>query len=166
MSFLKMATRKYFSYRDHFISSKKSNLFFRKCQVGKWLLKRLAWSVNLKHFNFDYLLGLTLTTRSITICSGLIQCPAPWRGCWVTISRACSSTWLLPGKDCLHNQLTNVPDSPHHPVIHHLFPPRRGGRAGMPQPMQARQAPARQQHNEGYVDRVFWDCDIYIYWVG
>ena len=38
-------------------------------------------------------------------------------------------------------------------MFEYLAPARRGGRGAMqPQPMQQ---PARQQHNEGYMDRVF-----------
>ena len=37
-------------------------------------------------------------------------------------------------------------------MFEYTAPARRGGRAMQPQPMQQ---PAKQQHNEGYMDRVF-----------
>jgi len=59
--------------------------------------------------------------------------------------------WTDPMPCSLERMLANHNQS----MFEYLAPTRRGGRAGMPQPMQAQQAAPRQQHNEGYMDRVF-----------
>jgi len=56
--------------------------------------------------------------------------------------------WTDPMPCSLDRMLSNHGQS----MFEYLAPARRGGRAMQPQPMQQ---PARQQHNEGYMDRVF-----------
>lgn len=57
--------------------------------------------------------------------------------------------WTDPMPCSLERMLGN-----HNQSMFEYLAPTRRGRAGMPQPMQAQQ-PVRQQHNEGYMDRVF-----------
>jgi len=56
--------------------------------------------------------------------------------------------WTDPMPISLDRMLSNHGQS----MFEYLAPARRGGRAMQPQPMQQQ---ARQQHNEGYMDRVF-----------
>jgi len=56
--------------------------------------------------------------------------------------------WTDPMPCSLDRMLSNHGQS----MFEYLAPARRGGRAMQPQPMQQQ---ARQQHNEGYMDRVF-----------
>jgi len=59
--------------------------------------------------------------------------------------------WTDPMPCSLERMLGNYNQS----MFEYLAPTRRGGRAGMAQPMQAQQQQPRQQHQEGYMDRVF-----------
>ena len=56
--------------------------------------------------------------------------------------------WTDPMPCSLDRMLSNHGQS----MFEYTAPARRGGRAMQPQPMQQ---PAKQQHNEGYMDRVF-----------
>ena len=56
--------------------------------------------------------------------------------------------WTDPMPCSLDRMLSNHGQS----MFEYTAPARRGGRAMQPQPMQQQ---ARQQHNEGYMDRVF-----------